>query len=69
MLRKMDSGLMSLLILLTQNVNKRYNVSSLISFLVLNNTTNTGICRPDYLQHTAWFYRTSTVDKPSPDNT
>lgn len=69
MLRKIDSGLMSLHILLTPNVNKRYNVSSLISSLVLNNSTNTGICCPDYLQHTAWFCRTSTGDKSSPDNT
>lgn len=69
MLKKIDSGLMSLHILLTPNVNKRYNVSSLISSLVLNNSTNTGICCPDYLQHTAWFCRTSTGDKSSPDNT
>lgn len=69
MLKKIDSGLMSLHILLTPNVNKRYNVSSLISSLALNNSTNTGICCPDYLQHTAWFCRTSTVDKSSPVNT
>lgn len=69
MLKKIDSGVMSLHVLLTPNVNKRYNVSSLISSLVLNNTTNTGICYSDYLQHTAWFCRTSIVDKSSPDNT
>lgn len=57
---KENSGLMSLHILLTLNVNKRHNVKFPDFFLFstlkkqkTKKTTNTGNCCPDHLQHTA----------------